>query len=147
MALSDLFSALAGGGNVVAQPGQQNKNAMDLNVLSSVLGQVAQAVAPDSVGARLGQAGTQMAQAKLLAQKQQADRAALLQQLDALTGQGIQTQGVSVADDGSLKVTGTAAPRTGEVEAAAPQTTQTAETAQPAVGGQPQLPFFNWLGQ
>lgn len=121
---------------------------------ASILGQLAQVIGQGkTVGAGLGQAAQQMGQASIMAKKQSEQRQMLEQFLGGLTGEGVQTQGVTVAPDGSLKVTGTlAAPRTEATGEAAPtQTPTTTATPSPvrdvSLGGGTQTtsPFYQRL--
>lgn len=141
--------------------------AFDMNMLASILGQAAQAVGTDqygnqSLGAKLGAAGTQMSQANIMAAKQGQDRELMLKYLQGLTGEGVQTKSVEVQPGGKLKVVGELAgalgggqPAEGEQQEQLPPVAASAQaTAPPAPMNAPanlgggdisQLPFFQAL--
>lgn len=80
------------------------------NQLALLAGQLAGAIAPGSMGAALGQIGTELGQAKIAEQSGKTSQQAFLESLQGLTGDGVSTTGVTVGDDGTLKITGTQAP-------------------------------------
>lgn len=119
----------------------QATGGLDWNLLGSILGQSAQAVAPNEIGGRLGAAGTGLAQSAILDK----NRKELMDLIQSLTGQGVDTTQVAKNPDGTLKVTGTvAAPRIEDVNTA-PQQIQGTPTLEGG-GNQNQSPFYNLLG-
>ena len=133
---------------------------INADALAVLAGNLAGAIAPGSIGAGLGAVGAEANQGNILAANAEQRRQRmqeLIKQVGGLTGEGVTTTGLNINPDGSLKVTGTAAPRldaTG-AEVTAPQPTTSASaiapqpTAAPATtggGNQSTSPFFNLLG-
>ena len=117
--LQGLLSMLSGmGGGGQTQQGGDPSATMGQygDMLSIMLGQLAGAVAPGTIGDRLGQVGAQQGQSRIAAGAAQDQQQQLVELLSGLTGSGVDTTGVKVGPDGSLQVTGTAAPRVDQVE-------------------------------
>lgn len=94
---------------------------MGLQALASIMGQTAGAIAPGSLGARLGGIGTGLAQANILSAEQGSQLDMLTQFLGGLTVDQFNTPGLTVdPKTGALNVTGTTA---------APDTQKTAQPA------------------
>lgn len=116
---------LLGGTPTEGQPDQ----GANYNALASLLGQLAGAVAPGTIGARLGGVGAQAGQANILAQ-QRAQQLEQLQQflggMDQLTAPGTTTTGLKMGDDGGATFTGTIPGVTPAADVTTPQTPVTA---------------------
>ena len=124
-------------------------NGINQEALAIMAGQLAGAIAPGSIGAGLGAVGAQAGQGNILASAA-ADRQTQLRQLiNSLTADGTQTTGLTLGEDGTIKFTGQAAPRTEGTEIGSPvQGALDTQNVPVTTGGGNQTtnPFFNLLG-
>lgn len=133
--LLSMLSGMGGGGQAPTGGDPNATTGQYGDMLSIMLGQLAGAVAPGTIGDRLGQVGAQQGQSRIAAGAAQDQQQQLVELLSGLTGSGVDTTGVKVGPDGSLQVTGTAAPTTETVNTEqAGQVAQQAQTALAPVG-------------
>lgn len=116
--------------------------AVNSDALAILAGQLAGAIAPDTIGARLGQVGTQMGQSKILASDAEQKRQQMLDLINGLTGEGATTTSVKVTPEGKLSFTGESSPNIDNLQ----PTTQAATQPQPQAQTQPVAPQISQGG-
>lgn len=131
--MSSMLGMLSGGSG--ASAGSNPESGFSMDQFSNLIGQLAGAVAPGTTGARLGQVGSGLAQSNIAAGAAQDQQQQLIDMLSGLTGAGVDTTGVKIGPDGTLQVSGTAAPTTQDVNTEqAGQVAQAVPTALAPVG-------------
>lgn len=111
------------------------------NQWAQILGGLAQAIAPDTMGARLGAFGAQMG-AQQQAKQEEKDKALQIAKLaDALTGEGVRTTGVKLQPDGSIGVSGVLSPANLEQQAQQPEQPAAQQPAAKPTSETPKIDF------
>ena len=109
------------------------------DLLGTILGQSAQAIAPDEIGGRLGAAGVQANRSNIL----EKNRQELVKLLSGLTVDGAETDTIKMTPEGDLKISGTMKK---SQDVSDMPTMMDNPTGPQGGGNQSQSPFYNLLG-